>query len=434
MAQYALKDIQPNPFRHIDRYPIRRDKVAVLRESLRATGFWGNVIARLANGKPEIAYGHHRLVALREEYGLNHKVDLVIRSLPDETMLQIMARENMEEWGTSAVVEHETVRAVVEAYAEGRIELPPPGRGTSAHLRYAPSFVAGDAPRARAEHPYTGKTLAGFLGWVSPSGEAQRKVTAALAALQFIEEGVLKESDFEGLSTKEAEAVVAQARQAQTARETVAQLHRQQAEQAAREAKEAERRRVDAERSQKEAEAEVAQARDEAERKRATEEARRAVEERREAEEAKKRAEERGKVAERSEREEQKHGRQQASAVGKAVSRELREKRITYRQAPAVAAKVADKREGPPPQIDDVARRLATDLNKILYDRDTRVEKLDELVRFREHLDDFTKSDLAQTLRVVADRASGYADQLTGGPSTKRQAFGQRELPAKTGG
>jgi hypothetical protein len=40
-------------------------------------------------------------------------------------MLQIMGRENMEEWGTSAWVEQETIRAVVLAYAEGKINLPP---------------------------------------------------------------------------------------------------------------------------------------------------------------------------------------------------------------------------------------------------------------------------------------------------------------------
>jgi hypothetical protein len=434
VAQFAVKDINPNPFRHIDRYPIRRDKVAVLRESLRATGFWGNVVARLDNGKPEIAYGHHRLVALREEFGPSHKVDLVIHDLPDETMLQIMARENMEEWGTSAAVEHETVRAVVEAYSEGRIELPAPGRTTHAQLRYAPSFAAGDALVARREHPYTGQTLAEFLGWLQPSGVAQDKVHDALAALQFVDEGILKESDFEGLTTKEAQAVIVQARQAKAAREAAARVHRQQAEEAAREAEEAERRRAEAEQLRKQREAEAKQALDEMERKRAMEDARRAVEQRREAEEAKRLAQERGKVAERQEREQQKRGRQQASSVGKAVSRELRSKRISYRQAPTVAAKVAEKREGPPPQINDFARRLATDLNKILDDRDPRVEKLDALVRFQEHLEDFTKSDLAQTLRVIADRANGYADRLTGGSATKRQVPRQRELPAKTGG
>lgn len=274
------------------------EKVTALRESFRSTGFWGNVVARLANGKPELAYGHHRLVALREEFGPNQKVDLIVRDLPDETMLQIMARENMEEWGTSAAVEHETVRAVIEAYGEGRIDLPSPGAKASKHqIRYAPSFVPGDVSPARATHPYTARTLGKFLGWLQPSGDAQRKVGNTLAALQFIEEGVLKETDFEGLSTKEAQAVVEQARQAKAARETAARLHRQQAEEAAREAEEAERRRAEAERLRKEREAEAAKAQDKAARKRAAEEARQQAEEaKRQAEEVR-RAEERRQAA-----------------------------------------------------------------------------------------------------------------------------------------
>ena len=175
MPQYAIKDIHPNPFRHIDRYPIRREKVEALKASLRTTGFWGNVVAREHDSGVEIAYGHHRLVALREEYGPDDKVDLIIRDLHDHAMLQIMARENMEEWGTSASVEHETIRAVVEAYAEGRIELESPDDKTPTRsIRYAPSFTRGDVLLARGEHPYTVERIASFLGWVA----TERRATA----------------------------------------------------------------------------------------------------------------------------------------------------------------------------------------------------------------------------------------------------------------
>jgi hypothetical protein len=39
-------------------------------------------------------------------------------------MVRMMARENREEWGTSARVELETVRAVIAAYGRGEITLP----------------------------------------------------------------------------------------------------------------------------------------------------------------------------------------------------------------------------------------------------------------------------------------------------------------------
>src|SRR5262252_1711227 len=183
--KYAVADIRPNPFRHIDRYPIRADKVTALRESLRSTGFWDNVVARVRGGKPEIAYGHHRLAALKDEYGGREKVELIIRDLSDEQMLQIMARENMEEWGTSAMVEQETVRAVVEAYADGLIELPKLARSAhAAGLRYAPSFVPERRSTDNGDRPYTVIQIAQFLGWLKPSGREQDKVGDALAALQ----------------------------------------------------------------------------------------------------------------------------------------------------------------------------------------------------------------------------------------------------------
>ena len=36
----------------------------------------------------------------------------------------VVARENMAEWGSSAVIAHESIKAVVEAWAEVRTEQP----------------------------------------------------------------------------------------------------------------------------------------------------------------------------------------------------------------------------------------------------------------------------------------------------------------------
>ena len=92
-----LKDLEANPFRKIKRYPIRRDKVDALKQSFERTGFWDNIVGRSNNGHFEIAYGHHRLIALKEHYGNNHQVGVIVRDLSDSDMLQIMAAENMED-------------------------------------------------------------------------------------------------------------------------------------------------------------------------------------------------------------------------------------------------------------------------------------------------------------------------------------------------
>lgn len=163
--KFALQDILPNPFRRIGEYPIHPEKVRVLRESLRTTGFWDNLVARRnGDGTVEIAYGHHRLEALRQEYGPDHEIPLTIRPLDDDMMLKIMARENQEEWGTSAWVLMETVRALVLAYADGKIALGKPE--TAPHgLRFAPSFRGVANLYASRDYPYTVVTLAAFLGW-----------------------------------------------------------------------------------------------------------------------------------------------------------------------------------------------------------------------------------------------------------------------------
>ena len=231
--RFQLNDIKPNPFRRKDRYPIRREKLEALCKSIQTTGFWDNIVAREVKGKAEIAYGHHRLEALREEFPPDHEVDLIIQNLSDDHMLRVMAAENQTEWTTVASVEHESIRVVVDAYGRGKIKLLPPPPGTNkSRIRYAPSFVPGKADGADRQPPYTAKTVADFLGWTEPSGRAQEKVYAALTALQFAEEEILTASDFEGLTTKQAQALIEETRKARKPSEDAARVHLEKAERA----------------------------------------------------------------------------------------------------------------------------------------------------------------------------------------------------------
>ena len=205
--KFRVGDIQPSPFRTLDRYPLRSDKVEELRESLReAGGFWQNIVARIReDGFPEIAHGHHRLEALRREYGPDSKVSLNVGEFDDETFLQMMIRENRETWGSSASVEQENVRAVVEAYASGRIELPQRGGGHSQH-RYAPSFRIGETSGADLRSPYSVGTLADFVKL------DRTKVEDTLHALELIEKDVLSESQYEGLKSNYARVITTEIR------------------------------------------------------------------------------------------------------------------------------------------------------------------------------------------------------------------------------
>ena len=90
---FRVAEIRPNPFRDIERYPLEEKKIEALCESIRTTGFWDNLVARIGeDGKPEIAYGHHRLEAVHRVLGDDAKVGLIIRELDNEKMLQSWSR------------------------------------------------------------------------------------------------------------------------------------------------------------------------------------------------------------------------------------------------------------------------------------------------------------------------------------------------------
>lgn len=162
----AVRDIKDNPFRDMERNPINEAKVAVLVGSIKETSFWDNIVVRPLNGeKYELAYGHHRLRALKKSH--IDEINIPVRKLDDAIMLKMMANENMEEWGATPAVMAETIRAIVQAYAEDRIELPKPDEKTSKNqIRYAPDFTveSGDARARGHAHPYTAESIAEFLG------------------------------------------------------------------------------------------------------------------------------------------------------------------------------------------------------------------------------------------------------------------------------
>jgi hypothetical protein len=115
-----VKDIKPNPFRRIESYPINREKVEQFKISITENTFWQNLYDRKnSKGKVEIAYGHHRLVALKE-LGIK-EINIPIRKLSDAKMLKIMADENLDHWRANTAVNNETVLATKE-YLDGEFK------------------------------------------------------------------------------------------------------------------------------------------------------------------------------------------------------------------------------------------------------------------------------------------------------------------------
>jgi hypothetical protein len=208
----AVADLRSNPFRNLKNYPIDQSKVDALTQSIKDTEFWDNLLARRGdNGAYELAYGVHRLQALKKSG--TDEVDIPVRKLDDSTMVKIMAHENQVEWGSSSLIEQETIRTIVKAFGEGKIELPEAkhrdGTGGGA-VRTAPSFVVGLNPE-RSGLSYTAGSISKFLGG-EKAGWPDRKIETILATLAIVEKGLIEEGDLEGLSTGQAGEVAKQTR------------------------------------------------------------------------------------------------------------------------------------------------------------------------------------------------------------------------------
>jgi hypothetical protein len=173
-----LADVKPNPFRHIDRYPIDKDKVEALKRSIQETGYWPNMIARQTpEGEIQIAYGHHRLAALRE---LGYEeVQVVIEDRDDAAMLRVMGNENLPDWKQPTAVMNETVAAAKEfldaelAKADSWDECP------NSFVRALFTGTKGDFLHAK-RHGVGYRTILKFLG----GNWKQWMVQQALALLQ----------------------------------------------------------------------------------------------------------------------------------------------------------------------------------------------------------------------------------------------------------
>ena len=107
-----IVDLEPNPFRKIEKYQINREKVEALKISIMEKGFWGSLPVREHNGKYELACGHHRWIALKE-LGIVYVEVTVHNDYTDGKMIQIMAEENLD-WSTSPAVTTQTVQTAKE--------------------------------------------------------------------------------------------------------------------------------------------------------------------------------------------------------------------------------------------------------------------------------------------------------------------------------
>jgi hypothetical protein len=173
-----VRDVQPNPYRNIEHYPLNKEKIMALTKSIEKTGFWDNLVGRELDGQIQIAYGHHRIEALRlaEGFGYDFEFELPVKNIDNGTMIQIMANENMQEWSHSIGVVDETVK-VAKEYLE--IRLP-----------------ENESKKYNNQHIVSANDISEFLGW------NLNKVHQSLRRLNLIDDGTIQQEAVQSLPTE----------------------------------------------------------------------------------------------------------------------------------------------------------------------------------------------------------------------------------------
>ena len=198
-----LSEILLNPYRDTVRNPLDTNKIDKLVSSIGKTGYWENTCVRLnKNSRYELAYGAHRLAAAKRA-GMT-EADFIVKTFTDADMIKVMNDENDEAYNFSALSVLESVRAVVNALAEGSIgPFVVPSKTKKSSIRYAPSFIPGkDDDRTPVIMAYTANSIAEFLEETKErEGKqvANEAVIAALNALALIETQELSEASLKGL-------------------------------------------------------------------------------------------------------------------------------------------------------------------------------------------------------------------------------------------
>jgi hypothetical protein len=152
-------------------------------------------------------------------------------------MLRMMAIENLAEWQWTGWIEVETVRATIDAYERGFINLPEVPRDTQKGLiRYVCEPV-----RTRS---YTMGTVAEFLGWTNKAAHGNgvrpnHGCEVAFMAIDALKEGLVKEADLIGLDRGHIQEVIRGMRRIANVEKEEARRQREQAESSQRRAAEA---------------------------------------------------------------------------------------------------------------------------------------------------------------------------------------------------
>ena len=106
-----LNLIDNNPYRDLKLDPIDQDAVKTMAASVKDLGFWGGIAVRKVGNRYQLAFGHHRIEALRKLKWT--KADLNVVKYDDDQMVRAMATENLLQRGGDSGGNNDAVAAII---------------------------------------------------------------------------------------------------------------------------------------------------------------------------------------------------------------------------------------------------------------------------------------------------------------------------------
>ncbi len=97
LIRVKLGDIKPNRFRDLERWPVEREVIDGLKDSIKKEGFWSKSIQAVINehNEVELRFGHHRLTAAIEMFGSDYETEIdLVEFINEFSLLRSMNLEN----------------------------------------------------------------------------------------------------------------------------------------------------------------------------------------------------------------------------------------------------------------------------------------------------------------------------------------------------
>lgn len=175
-----LNKIDPNPFRDIEHYPIQQSKVENLKRSINKTGYWDTIVGRVSpknKGHIQIAFGHHRLTALKDIFKPSDEIEIIIKNFSDDDMLRVMLLENDEDYDSNPVAFNEGIKQLW-----GRLKSSSTLRLTTRNHRKFLAFEELPLP-GDGDNIYSTIAAWQLANWITPD-YSDIKVSRALEVLR----------------------------------------------------------------------------------------------------------------------------------------------------------------------------------------------------------------------------------------------------------